>query len=292
MSNASPSPLCFGCEALGGTDWGDVDIAAIERAIEEAMDIGVNFFDTATVYGLTSSEERLARALGHRRHDAVIATKGGLSWQADDSGRAKVWKDSSPDAIVNGVHESLTRMQLDVIPVYYIHWPDPNTPFEATFSTLQNLKEQGKIAAIGCSNFSIDQLREAANYADVDYVQGPLNLFKENRNREMLRHCEEHSMAFVAYGALASGLLTGKYHGGSTFGKNDRRSRLDSFSGDGLSSKLAEMERYQAAAAEQNLSLVEYALRWVLDQPSVLSVITGIKSCEQLRQNWQAIAGE
>ena len=144
----------------------------------------------------------------------MIATKGGLSWQADDSGRAKVWKDSSPDAIVTGVHESLIRMQLDVIPVYYIHWPDPNTPFEATFSTLQNLKEQGKIAAIGCSNFSIDQLREAANYADVDYVQGPLNLFKENRNREMLRHCEEHSMAFVAYGALASGLLTGKYHGG------------------------------------------------------------------------------
>lgn len=289
MASPVTSSLCFGCEALGGTDWGDVDISAIEQALEQALDIGVNFFDTAAIYGLTHSETRLASTLGHRKHDVVIATKGGLSWNQGNGGRAIVWKDSSPEAIRAGVHGSLRRMGLDFIPIYFIHWPDVNTPFEATFSTLQRLKADGLIGAIGCSNFNVEELTEARRFADVEYVQGSLNLFLENRNTEMLHFCRDNGMHFIAYNALGSGLLTGKYGENNKFADNDRRSRLEDFRGNKLSLRLRELGRYKHEAARLDMSILEYALRWALSQPSVLSVITGIKSVDQLVTNWGAL---
>src|SRR6185312_8099008 len=128
------SRICFGCEPLGGMDWGEVDFNAVASAVERALELGVNFFDTAAVYGLGLSEERLAAILGRRRHDVVIATKGGLAWKIGRPGsRAIVSRDSSLPCLRHGVEASLRRLQLDRIPVYYIHWPDPNTEIRHAF---------------------------------------------------------------------------------------------------------------------------------------------------------------
>ena len=288
----NPSPLCFGCEALGGTDWGESDISEIERAVKRAVSIGINFFDTAAIYGLSESEKRLAKALGNKKHDVVIATKGGLSWSTKNVGRAKVWKDSSPSAIKTGVYGSLKRMGLDVIPIYFVHWPDINTSFESTFSTLQRLKEDGLIQALGCSNFSNVQLAEALKFADIKYVQGPLNLFMKNRHSETLAFCRKKGLHFVAYNVLGSGMLTGKYDKNTVFPNNDRRSRLDSFKDEEFLIKLEECDLYKSEALKLKMSLHQYALNWVISQPSVISIITGIKSVDQLIMNWSAIKKE
>jgi aryl-alcohol dehydrogenase-like predicted oxidoreductase len=155
MNPRGISRLCFGCEPLGGIDWGVVDVAGIGSAIDRALDLGIDFFDTADVYGLGLSEERLSQTLGHRRHDVVIATKGGVSWSTPTSqSRASITRDSSPSYLRTAVENSLRRLRLDVLPIYYVHWPDPSTPIEATFAELEKLRTEGKIGSLGCSNYS------------------------------------------------------------------------------------------------------------------------------------------
>ncbi len=284
--------MCFGCEALGGTDWGEVNIAEIEQAIEVALDLGVNFFDTASVYGLTLSEKRLAKILGPRKHEVYIATKGGLSWTTSSNGRAKVTKDSSPRSISAGVFGILKRMGLDRIPIYYIHWPDPKIPLEATFAVLQELKDEGLIGEIGCSNFDVKQIDIAMKYAEIKYVQSPLNIFADTRNEALTSFCTDHNLYFVAYNVLGSGMLTGKFDHNSTFAANDRRSRLAEFAGKKYVARLQEIRQYEEQASLLNLTLLEYALKWAFGQPSVASVITGIKSSDQLIMNWNALMRE
>ena len=123
----SISPICFGCEPLGGTDWGDINVGDIENAIHKALDLGINFFDTAGVYGLGLSEERLSKILGNRRNDVIIATKGGLTWKESQLDRSVVIKDSSPLAIKKDIECSLRRLRLETLPIFFVHWPDINT---------------------------------------------------------------------------------------------------------------------------------------------------------------------
>src|SRR5690348_16088167 len=177
MGNGVPlSRICFGCEPLGGTDWGEVDVSAIADAVEAALEAGINFFDTAAVYGLGLSEERLSAILGERRHDVVIATKGGLTWTMGAAGgRATVSRDSSLRELQLGVEGSLRRLRLEWLPVYYIHWPDPRTELRYSFEFLMKLKAEGRIGRIGCSNFSAAQIRAASDVSDVSLVQLPLN---------------------------------------------------------------------------------------------------------------------
>jgi aryl-alcohol dehydrogenase-like predicted oxidoreductase len=159
MTTRELSPLCFGCEPLGGTDWGGVDVAEIGLAIDHALDLGIDFFDTADVYGLGLSEERLAEALGTRRHDVVIATKGGVSWSRPGPQlRATVTYDSSPQYLRTAVENSLRRLRLDVLPIYYIHWPDPKTPIGATFAELEKLRSPKPVARRRCSTCSFPSM--------------------------------------------------------------------------------------------------------------------------------------
>ncbi len=280
------SQLCFGCEPLGGTDWGAVDIAEVGRAIDRALDLGVDFFDTAAVYGLGLSEERLSQVLGHRRHEVVIATKGGVSWsKADRGARASVTYDSSPEKIRAAVHCSLQRLRLDVLPIYYIHWPDPKTPVEATFSELEKLRSMGKIRSLGCSNYSADQLDRACQVANVKYVQLPINVLEGGLGPDMLAVCARHHLGIVAYNVLAHGLLSGKYNESSRFAPDDRRSRLPLFQGQRYRDALAIAEQIRVEANFEQLTAAQYAIQWVLRQPLVASAIVGIKGVKQLEEN-------
>ncbi len=286
MTKQNLSQLCFGCEPLGGTDWGAVDVVEIERAIDRALSLGIDFFDTADVYGLGLSEERLSQALGQRRHDVVIATKGGVSWSRPSSqARARITHDSSPRYIRSAVDNSLRRLRLDVLPIYFVHWPDPRTPIEATFSELEKLRTEGKIKSLGCSNYSAEQVLRACEAATVEYVQLPINVLEGALGADMMEACARHRLRIVAYNVLAQGLLTGKYSESSRFPADDRRSRLPLFQGQQYRDALVKVAQVSETAALEKLTTAQYAVRWVLRQPLVASAIVGIKSVKQLDEN-------
>jgi aryl-alcohol dehydrogenase-like predicted oxidoreductase len=284
------SSICFGCEPLGGTDWGDVDVESIKNAIHTALDLGINFFDTAGVYGLGLSEERLSKILGNRRHDMVIATKGGLSWEKSRSGgRAVVVKDSSPSAIRRDAEDSLRRLRLETLPIFFVHWPDGDTPIEDTFFELLQLKNEGKIQSIGCSNFSAQQVKQAINVSQVDYMQAPVNILNGPLEQNISDICTKNEIKVIAYNVLANGLLAGKYNKNSSFPENDRRSRLSLFKGIEFHEALDRVEELKVKATEKNSSVLQYVINWTLKQENISAVILGIKNSKQIEDNWSAI---
>jgi aryl-alcohol dehydrogenase-like predicted oxidoreductase len=224
--------------------------------------------------------------LGHRRHDVVIATKGGVSWSRPSTGvRASVTYDSSPKYIRTAVENSLRRLRLEVLPIYYIHWSDPKTPIETTFSALEKLRAEGKIRALGCSNYSPDQLAQACQAATVEYVQLPTNVLEGAPRPDMMEVCARYQLRIVAYNVLAQGLLTGKYTESSRFPPDDRRSRLPLFQGQRYRDALVRAAQVREEAISEKLTAAQYAIRWVLRQPHVASAIVGIKSVTQLDEN-------
>ena len=283
------SSICFGCEPLGGTDSGDVDLNEIKKAIYKALDLGVNFFDTAGVYGLGLSEERLSKILGSRRHEVVIATKGGLSWKESSSVRSIIIKNSSPVAIRRDIESSLKRLRLDCLPIFFIHWPDNNIPIEDTFNELSKIKNEGKIKSIGCSNFSAQQLRTACNISQVDYVQLPTNLLSGEIDSEVSNICAKKKIKVIAYNILENGLLAGKLDKDTNFPENDRRSRLPLFKGTEFINALNKVEQLKVKAAENDNNLLQYSINWVLMQKNISSVIIGIKNQRQISENFSMI---
>jgi aryl-alcohol dehydrogenase-like predicted oxidoreductase len=285
------SKVCFGCEPLGGADWGDIDLADIVSAVDLALELGVNFFDTADVYGLGLSETRLSEILGPRRHDVVIATKGGLSWQQPGAGgRAVIVRDSSPEYLRCAVDASLRRLRLERLPVYFIHWPDPHTDIRSTFECLASMQDAGKIGWIGCSNFSNEQVRLACQVAEVSYVQSPLNILGEYMDPGMLQVVREKGIGVVAYNVLANGLLTGKYGPDAHFPENDRRSRLPLFQGDSYWQALERVREISAAAESEGLTCAQYAIAKVVKRAEVTSAIVGIKNRRQIEENFAFLA--
>lgn len=280
------SRFCFGCEPLGGTDWGDdIDVSAIEEAIHVALDRGVSFFDTSDVYGLGLSEQRLAKILGHKRHDVMLATKGGVAWKQDGAGRAVTRIDGSPEYIKAAVERSLKRLKVDKLPIYYIHWPDTSLDVGVTVDALYDLQLSGKIGHIGCSNFSAEQLSRAIEIAPIRFLQIPVNLLEGPPSDEVIKLCAQHSVGVVAYNVLASGLLTGKYDVSSLFSSNDRRSRLSGFQGETLSRNLKQVAAFSVEAERLQMRLTQYCIDRVLKMPSVEAVIIGIKTRQQLEEN-------
>ena len=282
-------PLCFGCEPLGGTDWGDVNMDDMKNAVYTALDLGVNFFDTAGVYGLGLSEERLSKILGEHRHDVVIATKGGLSWDLNNRGRASIRKDSSSSAIRNDVESSLRRLRLEYLPIFYIHWPDESILFSETFGELEKMYDEGKIKSIGCSNFSVSQMKEVTSISKIQFIQLPINILSGALDKDIEDICSKKEIGIVAYNVLANGLLSGKYHKNSIFPKNDRRSRLPLFKGALFHETLEIIKELKVRASCDDKSISQYAINWTLSQPNVLSAIVGIKNPQQIKDNWSAI---
>jgi hypothetical protein len=283
------SKICFGCEPLGGTDWGLISVPEIASAISRALDLGVNFFDTADVYGLGLSENRLSEILGAKRHEVVIATKGGVSWRQSSPGeRAAISMNSSPTYLRAAVEASLRRLRLDRLPIYYIHWPDPRTEIRHTFEFLSTLQKEGKIEHIGCSNFNASQVRSACEVSEISLVQLPLNLLGEDVDSEMTKLLEEKAIGVVAYNVLANGLLTGKHNDRSHFSQNDRRSHLPLFQGETYLRALKQVDEIAVRAKVENLTCAQYAISSVLMRCNVVSAIIGIKNCDQIEENFVA----
>jgi aryl-alcohol dehydrogenase-like predicted oxidoreductase len=273
------SVVGLGCNNFGRR----LDSGATSAVVDAALDAGINFFDTADVYGGTKSEEFLGRALGQHRDEVVIATKFGA--QLDEQR-----KGASPEYVEQAVEDSLRRLRTDRIDLYQLHRPDPEVPIEDTLGALDELVRAGKVREIGCSNFSAEQLRAAEEAATLAggarfvSVQNEYSLLHREPEREVLTECERLGIAFIPYFPLASGLLTGKYRQGQPAPEG---SRLQSKRGERLLTdrNLPVVEKLIEFSESRGHTILELAFSWLLEWPAVASVIAGATSSEQARSN-------
>jgi aryl-alcohol dehydrogenase-like predicted oxidoreductase len=275
------SVVGLGCNNFGGR----LDAAATATVVKAALDAGINFFDTADMYGGTHSEEFLGQALGAKRRDVVIATKFGA--QLDDAR-----KGAKPAYIQRAVEDSLRRLGTDYIDLYQLHWPDPETPVGDTLAALDALVKAGKVREIGCSNFSVEQLREAEaavkpGAARFVSVQNEYNLLHREPDKGVMQECEQKGLAFLPYFPLASGLLAGKYRPGQP---PPEGSRLKSTWGARwlTEENIAGLMRLQGFASSKGHGVLELAMSWLLARPAVASVIAGATKAEQVQANVNA----
>lgn len=214
------SRVGLGTWAIGGWMWGGTDEAESVATIHAAVERGVNLVDTAPAYGFGRSEEIVGRAIadGSLRSSVVIATKTGLEWKD-----GKVFRNASRNRILSEATDSLRRLRTDYIDIYQVHWPDPLVPIEETAEAMQTLFDQGKIRAIGVSNFSVAQIERFRRVAKLSVVQPPYNLFEREIEGELLPYCGRSGLETLTYGALCRGLLSGKLREDAQFEGDDLR---------------------------------------------------------------------
>jgi aryl-alcohol dehydrogenase-like predicted oxidoreductase len=271
-----------GCNNFG---W-KIDEAGTRAVVDAALDSGINFFDTADVYGDTKSEELLGKALRGRRDRAVIATKFGFAGGGCTGG-------AKPEYVRQSVEGSLARLGVDVIDLYQLHWPDPNTPLADTLGALDELVKAGKVREIGCSNLNVDQLREAATArpgaARFVSVQNECSLMNRAATRDVLPECARTGLAFLPYFPLASGLLTGKYRKGATPPPGARLTvGGEYFAGKLNDTSLSIVEELIAFAEARGHTILELAFAWLLSHSPVASVIAGATTPAQIQANASA----
>jgi len=275
------SRLGMGCWAIGGHGWGTVRDDDSIQAVKSALDNGVTFFDTADAYGLGKSETLLAEVLGSSRNRVVIASKGGVRW--NDS--RQIWTDTSPVYLRMALEGSLKRLKLDCIPLYYIHKPDMVTPIEESIAALEEMRQEGKIGAIGVANFTADQLLLALKVAPVAAVQVRFNLFDRAASRDLWSICKRTGITLVAWGALADGLLTGKFRDDVRFSSDDHRSRMSEFNSENLPRFVSCVRILESLATTRGHCVAQLALRWVLDYEPFTCALFGAKTDVQVLQN-------
>jgi aryl-alcohol dehydrogenase-like predicted oxidoreductase len=273
------SVVGLGCNNFG---W-KLDEHATAAVVHAALDAGITFFDTADIYGSTQSEAFLGRALGTRRDHAVIATKFGMA--VDDRRRG-----ARPEYVRQACEDSLRRLGTDRIDLYQLHQPDPNVPIQDTLGALNDLVRAGKVREIGCSNFSVEQLREAEaaihpGAARFVSVQNEYNLLHRDPERDVIPECRRLGMAFLPFFPLASGLLTGKYRQGQPPPEGSRLATVDRFAKTATDRALAIVESLFQFATSHGHTLLELAISWLARHPTVASVIAGATSPQQVRTN-------
>ena len=279
LGSLNVSLVGIGCNNFG---W-RIDAAGTAAVVDAALDEGINFFDTADVYGGGQSEEYLGKALKSRRDKAVIATKFGMKMGEGKEG-------ARPEYIREALDASLRRLGVDVIDLYQIHFPDAKTPIAETMQALNDAVKAGKVREIGCSNFSAEQIRASRDTRGPRYfasVQNDYSLMKRDPEAEVLPECARTGMAFLPYFPLANGLLTGKYRKGQPFPESSRGK--DSFGPKIFTPEnLDRVEKLIAFAESQDHSLLELAFSWLAARPEVCSVIAGAKTADQVRANSRA----
>jgi aryl-alcohol dehydrogenase-like predicted oxidoreductase len=280
VGSLAVSVVGLGCNNFG---W-HLDRAGVRSVVAAALAAGVNFFDTADMYGDTHSEEMLGEALGARRDQAVVATKFG--WRLDDRRHG-----ARPEYVRRAVEDSLRRLGTDRIDLYQLHLPDPETPIEQTLAALDELVRSGKVREIGCSNFSAAQLRLAQAAVDGGAarfvsVQNEYSLLVREPEREVLAECERQGLAFLPFFPLASGVLSGKYRRGAPAAAATRLTGNPRLAERFLNDRNRAIADQLAAFAEaRGHSLLELAFSWLLRHRTVSSVIAGATSPEQVRAN-------
>ena len=283
MTGMKVFPIAFGTWQLGG-EWGGFSEPDAIAAIRRARELGVNVFDTAQGYGFGASEQLLGRALRDdldtRRHEIVVATKGGLRRTADG-----LVRDASPAWLRRGVEDSLQALGVDEIDLYQVHWPDPTVPLAETAGALDELVREGKIRHVGVSNFGVAQMREFARTRPVETIQPPYHLFRRDVEAGVLPYARLHEIGVLVYGPLGHGLLTGRLEPHTTFSAGDWRSTNPSFRGATFRRNLEAVEELRRLAAELGISVPQLAIAWTLANPAVDAAIVGARRASHVEDS-------
>src|ERR1700704_6220562 len=275
------SRIALGTWAIGGWMWGGTDDKESIRTIHAALDQGINLIDTAPIYGYWRSEEIVGEALRQhgRRESAILATKVGVDWT-----NGKIERNSTRQRILQELEDSLRRLQTDYIDIYQVHWPDPLVPIEETADTLREAYDQGRIRAIGVSNYSPEQMERFKAIAPLHTIQPPYNLFEREIERDVLPYALGRGITSFTYGALCRGLLSGAMRIDRQFAKDDMRKTTDpKFQPAHLAEYLNAASKLDAFAREHfGKRVIHLAVRWLLDQPGVGVALWGARRPEQL----------
>lgn len=264
------SRIGLGTWAMGGWMWGGSDEQQAIATIHGAIDRGITLIDTAPVYGFGRSEEIVGKALaeGGRRTRTVIATKMALEWRD-----GKVFRNSTRARIRQEIEDSLRRLRTDYIDLYQVHWPDPRVPIEETAAALDELRAEGKIRAIGVSNYSPAQMEAFRKIAPLHTVQPPYNLFERDIEKDVLPYARRAGVTVLAYGALCRGLLTGKIDERTRFKGDDLRKADPKFQQPRLGQYLAAAHALEEFAHQRyGKSVLALAVRWILDQGGTIAL--------------------
>ncbi len=291
-SNIEVSAVGLGCWAIGGWQWGGTDDEKAVAAIRKAIDVGMVFIDTAPVYGFGHSEEIVGKAIEGRRDEVVLATKCGLVWDhetrnlsfVDKEGRA-IYRDLTKENVLKEAEDSLRRLKTDRIDLYQCHRPDETTPAEETMEALNLLLEQGKIRAIGVSNFSVERMEVFRRHGPVHSDQPRYSMLDREIEPEILPYCRKNNMAVLAYSPIEQGLLTGKVTLDREFPEDDYRIDRPWFQKKNLKRALSFLERLKPIAADHHKSLAQLAINWVICQDELMVPLVGARNPRQVLEN-------
>ncbi|MGB5460240.1 MAG: aldo/keto reductase [Eudoraea sp.] len=283
----------LGTWAMGGGDWkfgwGPQDDMASVKAIHAALDQGINWIDTAAIYGHGRAEEVVGRAIKGIRNEVIIATKCGRVWEGDSR---EIGKSLRADSIRREVEASLKRLAIEVIDLYQIHWPEPDEEIEEGWGTVADLVKEGKIRYGGVSNFSVEQLKRAQAIHPITSLQPPYSMFRREIEEEIMAYCGSNQIGIIAYSPMQAGLLTGKFTKERAAGlpESDWRSQHPFFMEPQLSVNLQAIDQLRKIANEKKISLSQLSLAWVLRNKEVTSAIVGARNPQQIEET--AKAGE
>ncbi|HEY2012263.1 MAG TPA: aldo/keto reductase [Bryobacteraceae bacterium] len=284
-SDMELTPIGVGAWAMGGGGWkfawGPQDDNESVAAIHEALDSGVNWIDTAAVYGLGHSEEVVARALAGRADRPYVFTKCERTWNE----AREISPSLKADSVRRECENSLRRLRVDTIDLYQIHWPEPDQDIEEGWTTLAKLKEEGKVRWIGASNFNARQLERCRNIAPITSLQPPYSAISPEIEQETLPYCQKHGIGVIVYSPMKSGLLTGKMtkERVANFPQDDFRGRAPAFQEPHLTRNLQLADLMKQIGERHGRSAGEVAIAWTLRHPAVTAAIVGMRSAEQTK---------
>ncbi len=278
------TPIGFGAWAIGGGNWefawGPQDDNESVAAIHRALDLGINWIDTAAIYGLGHSEEVVARALKTTSHKPYVFTKCSMRWHGDRS----IYRSLRASSLEEELHASLRRLGRDTIDLYQIHWPNPDEEIEEGWAALAKFKEQGKIRFIGVSNFNVEQMKRAQTIAPITSLQPPYSMLRRAIEQEVLPFAKANNIGVINYSPMVSGLLTGKMTADrvASFPPDDWRRRAVEFNEPRLTRNLRLVELLREIGRPHNLEPGVVAVAWTLHHPAITAAIVGGRSAQQV----------
>ncbi|MGA7885607.1 MAG: aldo/keto reductase [Acidobacteriaceae bacterium] len=278
------TPIGFGAWAIGGGDWefawGSADDDESIRAIHRALDGGINWIDTAAIYGLGHSEEIVGKALKGRSQKPYVFTKCSMRWFPD----RKIYRSLKAGSLQEEIEASLTRLGVDRIDLYQIHWPNPEDEIEEAWETLARFQEQGKVRYIGVSNFNVAQMRRAQAIAPITSLQPPYSLLRRDIESEILPFCRQHNIGVINYSPMVSGLLTGKMTAERirNLPEDDWRRRNQNFQEPKLSRNLELAALLGEIGREHGVQAGVVAIAWTLRNPAITAAIVGARRPDQV----------
>jgi aryl-alcohol dehydrogenase-like predicted oxidoreductase len=278
------TPIGYGAWAIGGGNWefawGAQDDDKSVRTIERALDAGLNWIDTAAVYGLGHSEEVVARAVKNSPHKPYIFTKCSMRWDAN----RQIYRSLKAESLKEELENSLRRLNVDVIDLYQIHWPNPEAEIEEGWEALAKFKEQGKVRYIGVSNFNVEQMKRALKIAPITSLQPPYSMLRRDIEAEILPFCRENNIGVINYSPMVSGLLTGKMTAEriAQMPADDWRKRSPNFNEPKLSRNLKLVELLREIGKEHGVEPGVVAVAWTLRNPAITAAIAGARRPDQV----------